>query len=51
VSGYRNNLLEHGRLTQRGQLPPPHAFYLGGELARAEIALKVGRSYAQDDEW
>ncbi len=28
-----------------------HAFYLGGELARAELALKLGRSYAQDDEW
>jgi len=28
-----------------------HAGYLGRELARAEIALKIGRSYAQDDEF
>ena len=26
-----------------------HALYLGKELARAELALKLGRSYAQDD--
>ena len=26
-----------------------HAFYLGRELARAELALRLGRSYAQDD--
>lgn len=28
-----------------------HAMYLGRELARAELALRLGRSYAQDDEW
>ncbi len=28
-----------------------HAGYLGRELERAEIALKMGRSYAQDDEF
>jgi dihydropteroate synthase-like protein len=27
----------------------PHAGYLGRELKQAEIALKLGRSYAQDD--
>jgi dihydropteroate synthase-like protein len=26
-----------------------HAFYLGGELARAEIAWKLGKRYAQDE--
>ena len=26
----------------------PHAFYLGGELARAEIALALGKRYVQD---
>jgi hypothetical protein len=26
-----------------------HAAYLGRELKKAEIALKLGRSYAQDD--
>jgi dihydropteroate synthase len=26
-----------------------HAGYLGRELKQAEIALKLGRSYAQDD--
>lgn len=28
-----------------------HAGYLGRELGKAEIALKIGRSYAQDDEF
>jgi dihydropteroate synthase-like protein len=28
-----------------------HAGYLGRELEKAEIALKMGRSYAQDDEF
>ena len=28
-----------------------HAAYLGKELMRAELALKLGRSYAQDDEF
>lgn len=28
-----------------------HAAYLGRELKKAEIALKLGRSYAQDDEF
>ncbi|MCG7848018.1 MAG: dihydropteroate synthase-like protein [ANME-2 cluster archaeon] len=28
-----------------------HAGYLGKELMRAELALKLGRSYAQDDEF
>ncbi len=28
-----------------------HAGYLGRELEKAEIALKIGRSYAQDDEF
>ena len=25
-----------------------HAAYLGGELAKAEVALRVGRDYVQD---
>ena len=31
----------------------PHAFYLGAELARAEIAWRLGKRYAQDEplEW
>ncbi|UCE09041.1 MAG: dihydropteroate synthase-like protein, partial [Candidatus Thorarchaeota archaeon] len=28
-----------------------HAAYLGAELAKAEIALKLGHSYQQDEEW
>jgi dihydropteroate synthase len=28
-----------------------HAAYLGQELKKAELALKLGRSYAQDDEF
>ena len=27
----------------------PHAFYLGAELARAEIACRLGKRYAQDE--
>src|SRR6185369_2166181 len=27
----------------------PHAFYLGAELARAEIAWRLGKRYAQDE--
>jgi dihydropteroate synthase len=28
---------------------PDHAAYLGSELSKAEIALKIGKSYVQDD--
>jgi hypothetical protein len=28
-----------------------HAAYLGQELKKAELALRLGRSYAQDDEF
>lgn len=28
-----------------------HAAYLGRELQKAELAIKYGRSYAQEDEW
>jgi hypothetical protein len=28
----------------------PHAFYLGVELARAQIAWQLGKRYAQDSE-
>ncbi|MBO4302726.1 hypothetical protein J5839_05230 [Methanosarcinaceae archaeon] len=28
-----------------------HASYLAGELKKAEICLKTGRSYAQDDDF
>jgi dihydropteroate synthase len=39
-----------GEMAEKGLLPEPqHAIYLGGELARAEIALKTGRSYIQDN--
>ncbi len=31
-------------------LDPEHAAYLGAELAKAEIALKLGRSYIQDED-
>jgi dihydropteroate synthase-like protein len=31
-------------------LTPEHAFYLGYELARAEIALQLGKQYVQDAE-
>jgi len=29
---------------------PPHAFYMGAELARAQIAWQLGKSYTQDEE-
>jgi hypothetical protein len=29
-------------------MDPSHAFYLGYELARAEIALHLGKQYVQD---
>ena len=28
----------------------PHAFYMGVELARAQIALQLGKKYMQDEE-
>ncbi|HIH69159.1 dihydropteroate synthase-like protein [Methermicoccus shengliensis] len=39
-------ILKSGRISSLS-----HAMYLGRELARAELALRLGRSYAQDDEW
>ncbi len=37
-------------LQSRGLLPEArHALYLGGELAKAEIALRTNRSYVQDE--
>lgn len=35
-------------LVRRAGLDPEHAAYLGYELAKAEIALKLGKSYIQD---
>jgi dihydropteroate synthase-like protein len=32
------------------QSDPPHAFYLGVELARAQIAWQLGKRYNQDEE-
>lgn len=29
---------------------PPHAFYMGAELARAQIAWQLGKNYTQDEE-
>ncbi len=34
---------------QERQLDPSHAFYLGYELARAEISLHLGKQYVQDE--
>jgi dihydropteroate synthase-like protein len=36
-------------LVRRVGLDPEHAAYLGYELSKAEIALRLGRSYIQDD--
>jgi len=37
-------------LESQGILPGPrHSFYLGSELKKAEIALRTGRSYVQDE--
>jgi len=37
-------------LSLQGLMPdPPHALYLGKELAKAELALAMGRSYTQDE--
>ncbi len=34
----------------RGMVDAPHAFYLGVELARAQIAFQLGKRYVQDRE-
>jgi dihydropteroate synthase-like protein len=39
-----DTILRLGLVSDRG-----HAFYLGRELEKAEIALRTGRSYVQDD--
>ena len=40
-----------GEILKRGLVSRlDHAAYLGGELAKAEVALKTGRSYVQDAE-
>ncbi|PCN50156.1 dihydropteroate synthase [Candidatus Geothermarchaeota archaeon ex4572_27] len=40
----RDELVERGLVSDL-----KHAFYLGYELAKAEVALKTGRSYVQDE--
>ncbi len=35
--------------TQRQQLGPEHAFYLGYELCKAELAMQLGKRYVQDE--
>ncbi len=35
--------------TNTSNIDPSHAFYLGYELARAEIALHLGKQYTQDE--
>ena len=33
---------------QLGVSDPSHAFYLGAELARAQLAMQLGKTYRQD---
>jgi dihydropteroate synthase-like protein len=41
--------LEQSTLEQTPKFDASHAFYLGYELARAEIALHLGKQYTQDE--
>jgi dihydropteroate synthase-like protein len=36
------------QIQARTEIDPAHAFYLGSEMARAAIALKLGKNYVQD---
>jgi dihydropteroate synthase len=36
------------QVQQQTRIDPAHAFYLGSEMARAAIALKLGKNYVQD---
>ncbi|MFP3260316.1 MAG: dihydropteroate synthase-like protein, partial [Sulfolobus sp.] len=36
------------KLVQRTNINPEHAIYIGYELAKAEIALKLNKNYVQD---
>jgi dihydropteroate synthase-like protein len=38
------------RLLEQAKIDPTHAFYLGYEMAKATIALKLGKNYTQDQE-
>jgi len=38
------------RILSQVSVSPEHAAYLGGELYRAEEALRLGRTYVQDRE-
>jgi len=51
-NGYRGNSAEVlcKTLCSKEKISPEHAAYLGKELARAEIALKLGKNYVQDEE-
>jgi len=57
--GYRGDIVivegTHGpslarALARKAGLDPEHAAYLGYELAKAELALKLGKSYIQDED-
>ncbi len=45
----RDNSSEPPSTGIRRAIEPSHAFYLGYELARAEIALHLGKQYVQDE--
>jgi dihydropteroate synthase len=36
------------QIQAQATIDPAHAFYLGSEMARAAIALKLGKNYIQD---
>lgn len=46
--GTRAESMLHGLLADRVIREPAHAGYLGGELTKAETALRLGLDYAQD---
>jgi dihydropteroate synthase len=47
--GYRHGPDPIELFAQLGPLDPPHAFYLGYELAKAATALTLGKNYVQDE--
>lgn len=50
--GYKGNSAEalYKKICSTNKISSQHAAYLGKELAKAEIALKLGKNYTQDEE-
>jgi dihydropteroate synthase-like protein len=52
ASGFKGTSSEalYKKICSTSKIHPEHAAYLGKELAKAEIALKLGKNYVQDEE-